>query len=114
MVNSVIELELIVNVGTSSNYSAQAVIMKIDLQLKYGVVRARGTLTHNIGHELVFQSNNGFEALNELKRLADLHEKEFTYMLIVKDDRGQERRQRTQERRTLQNRRQETRRAVIE
>ena len=86
--------------------------MKIDLQLKYGVLRARGTLTYNIGHKLVFQSNNGFEALNELKRLANQNEKEFTYMLIVNNDAGQERRQRTKDRRTLQNRRQERRRAV--
>jgi hypothetical protein len=88
--------------------------MKIDLQLQYGVVRARGTLTCNIGHTLVFQSNNGFEALNELKRLANQNEKEFTYMLIVSNDAGQERRQRTKDRRTLQNRRQETRRVVKE
>jgi hypothetical protein len=88
--------------------------MKIDLQLKYGVLRARGTLTYNIGHTLVFQSNNGFEALDELKRLANQNEKEFTYMLIVHNDVGQERRQRTRDRRTSENRRQETRRAVAD
>jgi hypothetical protein len=86
--------------------------MKIDLQLKYGVMRARGTSTHNIGHKLVFQSNNAFEALDELKRLAGLNEKDFIYMLIVNDDRGLERRQRTKDRRTLQDRRQERRRVV--
>jgi hypothetical protein len=86
--------------------------MKIDLQLKYGVLRARGTLTYNIGHTLVFQSNNGFEALDELKRLANQNEKEFTYMLIVHNDVGQERRQLTKDRRTSENRRQETRRVV--
>jgi hypothetical protein len=86
--------------------------MKMDLQLNYGVLRARGTLTYNIVHALVFQSNNGFEALNELKRLSGQNEKEFTYMLIVHNDAGQERRQLTKDRRTSENRRQETRRVV--
>ena len=86
--------------------------MKIDLQLKYGVVRARGTSSYNTGSHVVFQSDNAFEAMKELERLADQNEGEFTYMLIVNNDIGQDRRRRTKDRRTLQERREETRPAA--
>jgi hypothetical protein len=40
-----------------------------NLKHKYGVVRFVGTLRHNRNHELVFESDNPLEAMNELERL---------------------------------------------
>jgi hypothetical protein len=65
------------------------------LQLKYGVVRYRGTTRHNSGHDLMFQTDHWKEAMNELERFAQLNEPEYTYMLTVNNNAGHEKRQYT-------------------
>src|SRR4028119_1387919 len=85
--------------------------MKIELQSRYGVVQVRGTERHNTGHNLVFQSDDAFEAMRKLEELADQKEPEYTYILLIKKDTLHNRRQNTGDRRSLQDRREATRAA---
>jgi hypothetical protein len=62
---------------------------KINLQLKYGIVRHRGTLQYGSRHELVFESNNDFEAMKELERLATLADPLDNYSVIYNNHQRQ-------------------------
>ena len=56
----------------------------LDLLRKYGVVRFWGTVQFNREHELVFQSDDPIEAMNELERLCAHDDGVHGYMLIIK------------------------------
>lgn len=56
---------------------------KVNLQLKYGIVKYRGTLQRGNCHELVFESHDAFEAMKELERLAVLADPLDNYSLII-------------------------------
>ena len=57
---------------------------QLNQQLKYAVVRFLGTVLFNHSHELVFQSDSGIEAMNELERLCADDDGVHGYMLIIK------------------------------
>ena len=54
------------------------------LQRKYGVMRFTGTLHHNRDHELVFESDNPLEAMQQLETLCGTDDSEHGYMLVIK------------------------------
>jgi hypothetical protein len=63
--------------------------MKKELKLKCGEVRMRGTLSFKPGQELMFQSNAGVGAMQELERLNKQPDADYIYMLIINDNEPQ-------------------------
>ena len=57
-----------------------------NLQLKYGVMRFKGTLQHNKDHELVFQSDDPTEAMQNLERRCLADGLDYGYMIIFHED----------------------------
>ena len=57
---------------------------QLNQQRKYGVIRFRGTIQFNTDHELVFQSDDPIEAMNELERRCADDDAGHGYMLIIK------------------------------
>ena len=62
--------------------------MKNSLQLRYGIVRYCGTQRYHSSEELVFQSDDAFEAMQELERLANLNTAAHSYKLTFNTGRG--------------------------
>jgi hypothetical protein len=59
--------------------------MKIDLQLKYGVVRARDTPEGNKEQELVFQTDDALEAMQQMTAMSAANYSEYYYTIIVRE-----------------------------
>jgi hypothetical protein len=57
---------------------------QLNQQRKYSVVRFRGTVQFNRDHELVFQSDDAPEAMNELERRCADDNGVHGYTLIIK------------------------------
>jgi hypothetical protein len=57
----------------------------LNLQLKYGVVRFLGTLHHNRNHQLVFESDDPSEAMQQLETRCRADDPSHGYMTIIKD-----------------------------
>jgi hypothetical protein len=57
---------------------------QLNQQRKYGVVRFRGTVHFNRNHEMVFQSDDAVEAMNELERRCADDDVVHGYTLIIK------------------------------
>jgi hypothetical protein len=58
----------------------------LNLQLKYGVVRFKGTLEHNKDHELVFQSDDPTEAMQNLEQRCISDGPDHGYMVIFNEE----------------------------
>ena len=57
---------------------------KLNQQRKYGVVRFRGTVQFNTNHELLFQSDDPAETMNELERRCADDDPGHGYMILFK------------------------------
>jgi hypothetical protein len=62
---------------------------KVDLKLKYGIVKYRGTVQYRSHHELVFESHDVLETMKELERLATLAGPMDNYTLIINNHQRQ-------------------------
>jgi hypothetical protein len=62
---------------------------KINLQLKYGIVKYRGPFQNGSRHELVFESHDAFAAMRELERLATVAGPLDNYSLIFNNHQRQ-------------------------
>jgi hypothetical protein len=56
------------------------------LECKYGVVRFAGSLHRNTRHELVFQSNDALEAMQQLEVLCRTDDVDHGHMLAIKNN----------------------------
>ncbi len=58
-------------------------VANFGLQLKYGVVRFLGTERYHSEQDIVFQSDDVFEAIERLEKFSDLQQVEYTFALII-------------------------------
>jgi hypothetical protein len=60
-------------------------MQNINLQHKHGVVRFRGTVQHNKDRELVFQSDDAVETMQNLEQRCNADGPDHGYRLIINE-----------------------------
>jgi peptide methionine sulfoxide reductase MsrB len=57
-----------------------------NLERKYGVVRFVGTLHYNRNHELVFESDDPLEVMQQLETLCRTEDSHHGHMTVIRHD----------------------------